>query len=218
MRHRAHCGSMPAVKPLFPQPFQAGWEVVTLASSREGLVSGSLGGVFVSEQRVVPVSIGAARARLVNLVHDGGLGGAAEAAYWGGVDHLLRVGPLGDVPGLSRRVRVQFLEPVDRSDGMTVGMRWAVGGVTGGLFPVLDADIELAAEGEEDTRVRVTGVYRPPLGAVGAGLDRVLLHRVASATIGSLLTDVAQALAGTAPAAAEAGVPVRWETGPETAS
>jgi acyl-coenzyme A thioesterase PaaI-like protein len=174
--------------------------------------------MFVSEQRVLSVSIGAARVRLANLVHDGWLAGAAEAAYGGSIDHLLRVGPFGDVACLSRKVRVQFLDPVDHGDAVTVGMRWAAVGMTGGLFPVLDADIELAAEGEEDTRVTLTGVYRPPLGAVGVGLDRMLLHRVATATIGSLLAHLAQALATAAPAAAEAGTPVWWETGPEAAS
>jgi len=174
--------------------------------------------MFVSEQRVLSVSIGAARTRLANLVHDGWLAGVAEAAYRGGVDQLLRVGPFGDVPGLSRKVRVQFLDPVDHGDAVTVGMRWAAAGVTGGLFPVLDADIELAAEGQEDTRVTLTGVYRPPLGSVGAGLDRVLLHRVATASIGSLLDHLAHALSATAPAADEAGAPVRRETGPAAAS
>jgi hypothetical protein len=174
--------------------------------------------MFVAEQRVLSVSIGAARARLANLVHDGWLAGAAEAAYRNGFDPLLRVGPFGDVPGLSRKVRVQFLDPVDHGDAVTVGMRWAATGVTGGLFPVLDADIELVADGEKDTRVTLTGVYRPPLGAVSAGLDRVLLHRVAVATIGSLLAHLAQALAPTAPAATEADAPVSWETGPEATS
>ena len=169
---------------------------------------------------MLSVSIGAARARLANLLHDGWLDAAAETAYRGGVDHLLRVGPFGDKPGLSRTVRVQFLDPVDHGDSVTIGMRWAAAGVTSGLFPVLDADIRLAAEGEEDTRMTLTGVYRVPLGAVGVGLDRVLLHRVATATVGSLLTQLAQALAGTAPAAAEAAeaTAFAWrQTGPEAA-
>jgi hypothetical protein len=174
--------------------------------------------VFVREHRVLAVSIGAARARLANLVHDGWLGAAAEAAYEGGVDHLLRVGPFGEVPGLSRRVRVEFLDPLDRGDSVTVGMRWTAAGVTGGLFPVLDADIELAAESEQGTQVSLTGVYRPPLGVVGAGLDRVLLHRVASATVSSLLTHIAKALVGTVPTADEAAASALWRTGPEAAS
>jgi hypothetical protein len=84
------------------------------------------------------------------------------------------------------------------------------------LFPVLDADVMLAAEGEEGTRMTLNGVYRPPLGALGARLDRVMLHRVATATIGSLITHTAQALEGSAPPAANAGAPVWWQTGPET--
>ena len=55
-------------------------------------------------------------------------------------------------------------------------------------------------------------------GALGAGLDRVLLHRVATATVHSLMTHTARALEGTAPAPGEAGAPVWWENGPETAS
>ena len=41
----------------------------------------------------------------------------------------------------------------------------------------------------------LAGAYSPPLGAVGAGLDRAILHEVADATIGSLLTRIADALA-----------------------
>ena len=52
---------------------------------------------------------------------------------------------------------------------VTMGMRWEALGVTGGLFPVLDADIGLTAEGEEGTRMTLNGVYRPPLAALGAG-------------------------------------------------
>ena len=38
------------------------------------------------------------------------------------------------------------------------------------------------------------GIYRPPLGALGAGLDRAVLHRVADATARSLLVRVADVL------------------------
>jgi hypothetical protein len=167
---------------------------------------------------MLTVSIGAAQGRLANLVQGGWLGEASEAVYQGGIDHLLRVGPFGDLPGVSRLVRIQFLDPVDRDGSVTVGMRWEAIGVTGGLFPVLDANIRLTVEGDEGTRMTLTAVYRPPFGALGAGLDHVLLHRVAVATIHSLMTNVARALEGTAPAAADAAAPVWWENGPETAS
>jgi len=54
-------------------------------------------------------------------------------------------------------------------------------------FPVLDANIRLSDAGGERTEMVLTASYRPPLGAAGAGLDRLLLHRVATATIKTLL-------------------------------
>lgn len=101
---------------------------------------------------------------------------------------------------------------------MTIGMRWEALGVTGRLFPVLDADIGLAAESDERTRMTLTAAYRPPLGVLGAGLDRMLMHRVATATIHSLMTHMSNAMQGTAPLAGDAGAPVWWQTEPAGAS
>jgi hypothetical protein len=61
-----------------------------------------------------------------------------------------------------------------------VGVRFEPVGVNGALFPVLDADIKLSAEGSQGTRVALTGCYRPPFGALGARLDRMLMHTVAT--------------------------------------
>jgi hypothetical protein len=190
---------------------------VTLVTYRMDPVSGSVCAMFVSDQRQCPVGIGAARARLVNLAHGGWLGGASAAAYQDGLDQLLRVGPFGDVPGLSRLVQAHFLDPVDRDGSVTVGMRWEATGVTGRLFPALDADITLTPEGDQSTRVTLTGVYRSPLGALGTGLDRAALHHVATATVHSLLTRMGRALEGAGPSADAAGSSLWWEPGPETA-
>ena len=104
----------------------------------------------------------------------------------GGVDHLTRIGPFGDLPGASRLARVQYMDPVCCDGAMTVGVRWEAIGVTGGLFPVLDANITLSGEGSKVSRVVLAACYRPPLGAAGAGLDRLLSHKVvATATSGS---------------------------------
>ena len=64
-----------------------------------------------------------------------------------------------------------------------------------GLFPALEADLILAAKGQDQTQVTLHGYYRPPFGRLGAGLDRALMHRVASATIRALLHSVADTLA-----------------------
>ena len=167
---------------------------------------------------MLAISLAAARARLANLIHDGQLSGTSETAYRAGLDHLSWAGPSGNSPGRSGLERVHFLDPVDRIDSVITGMRWEAAGVSGGLFPALDANITLTAEGHQDTRMTLTGVYRPPFDPLGAGLDRVLLHKVATATIHSLMTNLSGALEGTAPAPGDADAARPWETGPETAT
>ncbi len=163
--------------------------------------------VFVSDERALNVSIGVAQVRLANLVQGDWLSGASHEAYQGGIDHLVRAGPFGDLPGASRLVRVQVVDPVYRDGAMTLG-----------LFPVLDGNIRLSGEGGQGSRAVLTASYRPPLGAAGAGLDRLLLHRVAAATIKTFMTRVAGALEGTREAAGEAAASSWWDPGPEPAA
>lgn len=156
--------------------------------------------MFVSQERVLPVSFAVASARLAALPGRGWFREASQAVYQDGVAHLMRVGPAGAAPGMSRLVRVRFTEPARRDGMMTVGLRWEAAGVTGVLFPALDADLRLTDDGqagEESVRVTLTGSYRPPLGPLGAGLDRLVLHAVASATLSALLDRVTAALEGT---------------------
>ncbi len=56
----------------------------------------------------------------------------------------------------------------------------------------------LVPDGEESALLGLEGVYRPPGGAAGAGLDRLLLHRIAVATVHSFLTRIADAITGPA--------------------
>ena len=108
---------------------------------------------------------------------------------------LARVGPLGEVPGVSKLVEVHVLDVVTRGESAVLAPRWQATGPGGGLFPALDADIWLTPAGEGSARLSLAGVYRPPLGALGAGLDRAVFHRVADATARSLLARVADVLA-----------------------
>jgi len=156
--------------------------------------------MFVTHHITLGTGFRPAQATLANLVHGSGLSGASQSAYEAGLASAIRVGPFGDVPVASKLVRVRFLDPVYHAEAMTVGLRWEATGITSGLFPVLDADISLAPEGEQKTRLALTGAYRPPLGRFGAGLDRAILNRVAMATIRALLRSIADAI--TSPEAA----------------
>jgi len=163
--------------------------------------------MFASHELVLGLGFEAARERLVNLAHGGWLAAASDGAYGDGLADLIRVGPFGAVPGASKLVSVRFLEPVPRDDVMVLPLRWEATGVTGRLFPVLDADLAITPAGAGQTLITLNGAYRPPFGDIGAGLDRVVLRRVAAATIGSLLTRIADALASPAPAAIDQETP-----------
>lgn len=63
-----------------------------------------------------------------------------------------------------------------------------------GLFPQLDADLELLAAGPSATMLRLSGSYRVPLGSAGRLLDGVLLHRIAEASVTDFLERVSQRL------------------------
>ena len=153
--------------------------------------------MFVDDELRAEVSFTAAAARLANLIGGGSLVQASHAA-WG--EGIARVGPIGPVPGMSKLVRVRFREPVQHGASLVLTLRWEATGPSGALFPVLDADIALVPEGDQATLIRLSGVYRPPGGAVGAGLDRAILHRVATATIRSLLGQITDAITHPAPA------------------
>jgi hypothetical protein len=98
------------------------------------------------------------------------------------------------VPGISRLVEVQFRDLVLNEGGAGLALRWDVTGPGGALFPALDADITLTPAGDTATTLALAGTYRPPLGALGAGLDRAILNRVAGATVRDFLNRLAAAI------------------------
>ena len=151
--------------------------------------------MFVGHEITLGVPYADACAGLLRLTHGGWLSDASDDAYAEGLAGLVRVGPFGDVPGASKLVRVLLLEPVERDGSLTVSLRWEATGAMGRLFPVLDANISLIPVGENESQLALAGAYRPPFGAVGGGLDRVLLHRAASATARSLLGRIADTIA-----------------------
>ena len=158
-------------------------------------------GVFVGDEVLLDVSFAAAQARLANLARGGSLLSASQAAYDDGITGMARVGPLGSGPGMSRLVQVHFRDLVTREGSAVLTLRWETSGLGGGLFPALDADITLAPAGEQATLLTLAGAYRPPLGALGTGLDRAILRRVATATTRAFMNRVADAIVHPAGAA-----------------
>jgi hypothetical protein len=170
--------------------------------------------MFVGDEITIGAAYPDARSGLLRLTHGGWLSDASGDAYAEGLAGLVRVGPLGDVLGASKLVRVRLLEPVERPGSLTLSLRWEATGIMGRLFPVLDANIILIPAGEHASQLALAGAYRPPFAAAGRGLDRVLLHRAASATVRSLLRRMAETItaatpgvAGPGPAAPESAAP-----------
>src|SRR5262245_49134669 len=116
--------------------------------------------MFTSHEITLDLPYDMASGRLVHLINWGSLHGVSEAAYDGGQDVLMRVGPLGGWRGLSKLVRVRVLDPVRRGTTMTVSLRWEATGPASELFPVLDADLILTGAVEGRSRLRLVGSYR----------------------------------------------------------
>ena len=118
------------------------------------------------------------------------IAGAAQARG----DELLTavgVGPLG--PRLGRRVAIRLGEPVRFPSMLSVPLTWEPVGLES-LLPRLDATIEVGALGQDRTQLAISARYRPPLGVVGRAIDRVLLHRVAEATLKDFLDRLGAAI------------------------
>lgn len=173
--------------------------------------------MFVAQEARLGVPLSAAQARLSNLIRGSQLIKASEDAYDEGMNGLVRVGPAGSAPGLSRVVHVRLGDLAARGETMALKLRWEATGSGGGLFPALDADITLTAAGEDATVLRLDGAYRPPLGALGARLDRAILHWVAIVTLRSFVHRVADAITDPAPAMRHEQGDRAWEP-PHSAS
>ena len=131
----------------------------------------------------------------------------SQDAYAEGTSGQLRVGPFGGVPGMSKLVEVRLLEPVPHDDIVVVPLRWEATGRLGRLFPVLDANLTLTEAEAGRAVLGLAGVYRPPLDGVGEELDQLVLHRVATATVRSLLARISGVLAEPAAEGSEWAAP-----------
>ena len=94
---------------------------------------------------------------------------------------------------VSKIVEIEVGTPVANAGKTWIPIAWRATGPSG-LFPVLDAELELATLGTDLTQLSLSGRYQPPLGLVGRTIDKALLSRVAEATIKDFIDRLARAI------------------------
>jgi hypothetical protein len=92
-----------------------------------------------------------------------------------------------------KRVVVELGEPVKTTTWAVIPVTWKAT-FPQKLFPVMEGKIELSPVEKGVTRLTVSGMYEPPLGRLGEGLDEALMHNVAEATVKELAEAIARRL------------------------
>jgi len=119
--------------------------------------------------------------------------GLLRAAEDRGQRLLAEVGFAVDTRRIDKQVQIELGAPFRTPSKAVLPMTWQATRPEG-LFPQLDADIEVASLGADRTQLSISARYRAPIGAVGRLLDRALLHRVAEATVKDFLDRVGEQL------------------------
>jgi hypothetical protein len=114
-------------------------------------------------------------------------GVATEANLRG--DRLLAEVGFGEEVRIARQVTIELRAPLRLPTKTVLPLRWTATGHSG-LFPSLDADLEIAPLGQDRCQLSMNARYVPPLGALGRAIDRALLFRVAEATIKNFLDQI----------------------------
>jgi hypothetical protein len=120
------------------------------------------------------------------------LPGLASEAHHRGDTLLAEVG-FGDRVRVARRVAIELGAPVHTGGKSVLPLRWIPTDAPG-LFPALEADLEVAPLPPNRTQLAMSARYAPPLGLIGKVVDRAVLYRVAEATLKDFLDRVAGAL------------------------
>ena len=101
-------------------------------------------------------------------------------------DRLLAEVGVGEKVRIAREVTIDLGAPIRLPTKTIIPLRWTATGVSG-LFPSLDADLEIAPLGQDRCQLSMSARYVPPLGSLGRAIDRTVLFRVAEATIKDFL-------------------------------
>ena len=156
--------------------------------------------MFVRHHSVIEIPFYEARRRYAELVAEQA-GGSSSSEDPGG-----RLDSIGfELPPVQVRKRVELTlgEPRDLSPQVLVAdVSWRASGPEA-LFPVWEGKLEVAGHGARRTRLSLSGNYVPPLGGPGHAMDRMLMNRVAKASVADFLDRLGQNLVGRA--ASQAG-------------
>jgi len=133
----------------------------------------------LQRERVEQVLIDAPRTWLPGIATEANLRG----------DRLLAEVGVGEDVRIAREVAIDLGTPIQLPTKTVLPLRWTATGASG-LFPSLDADLEIAPLGHDRCQLSMSARYVPPLGALGRAIDRALLFRVAEATIKNFLDQV----------------------------
>jgi hypothetical protein len=95
---------------------------------------------------------------------------------------------------VAKEVRLVIGAPEVHRSGIIYPVSWsAVGSEM--LFPRLTAELIISHVGPDRTRIVMDGTYQPPLGQLGKVVDRVVLRRVADATVKTWVDHLAESIA-----------------------
>jgi hypothetical protein len=160
--------------------------------------------MFVRYFLELPHPVERVEAALLSSPRDWILGLVEDASHQG--EALLAEVGIGTTGRrILKKVELEIGDPVRLGFSTLLPITWRAAGLTG-LFPVMEADIEIAALGRSRTQLSFNGRYSPPLSVIGVAVDRVLLHRVAEATTKDFLDRMAAKLLAALYDEARAGV------------
>lgn len=118
--------------------------------------------------------------------------GMGAVAYRRGEELRSRVGPGGL---LAKEVVIAIDPPMMSRRGLLIPVRWRATGAEA-LFPRLDGELVVSEADNGHTELRLQATYRPPLGSIGGLMDRVLLARLARATVSDWVDRIVEWLEG----------------------
>lgn len=147
--------------------------------------------MFMSTEIRLDIAFDVAQDKLADLVRGGMLGRASGGAFDQWQAGLAHAGPRATMLGMYKIARVRVTGMVIHGDSALWAMRWEVAVSGGTLAPALDADIKLTPAGPDATVLALSGVCRPPLAKLTAGLDTAATHRAAQAAIQAFISHIA---------------------------